>query len=484
MMLSYVVWCMMVVLMLVALRRRRKGSKFPEVPGALPLLGHAHMLLDSTRLVDVLDDWAKRYGVCEFRVFGQKWLLLADAGLIKELGTFRPRRVVRVRAYVEAIKPFFESVFTAELPEWTLERRLIAPAFSHANLVEMFPVIAGVCDKLVDAAGDRVDDAFALCARFTSDVIGLIGFGQDLEALTRGGSDVCRLLERMLQVANERALSASKSWKVPILGDWLDGGGQIKRELKVVMQRIIDDADPVRGASVLDRLVAENKSEKGRLDWRRLVGNAIMLYVAGSDTTAGAMSWMLFELAADDELQEEARAEARAALSSGLPDSMSRALERFPLLRSIFWETLRLRGAASLLINENSAPINLAGRTLESFEYAVVTPFRFLGAEIGGPRFDGRRWLEESKKGLKPIPQGIMPFGFGVRICPGKDLAELEACEGIAKLLDEFPAIKLQDPNDANHPPHNLFRFTMKPERPIRLRFLRTAESSSGNSSP
>ena len=69
------------------------------------------------------------------------------------------------------------------------------------------------------------------------------------------------------------------------------------------------------------------------------VDNAATFYLAGHETTANTTSWTLYLLSEQPGLQEQAAAEAQAALASGagadLPD-------RLPLLRAILEESLRL----------------------------------------------------------------------------------------------------------------------------------------------
>ena len=61
------------------------------------------------------------------------------------------------------------------------------------------------------------------------------------------------------------------------------------------------------------------------------VDNAITFYVAGHETTANALAWTIYLLAAQPGLQEEARAEAVTALAGDI----ATLADRLPLLRQI-----------------------------------------------------------------------------------------------------------------------------------------------------
>ena len=70
------------------------------------------------------------------------------------------------------------------------------------------------------------------------------------------------------------------------------------------------------------------------------VDNAATFYLAGHETTANALTWTLFLLAAQPELQEELAGEAQAALGTVSEDG--RSTDRLPRLRLFLMESLRL----------------------------------------------------------------------------------------------------------------------------------------------
>jgi len=229
-------------------------------------------------------------------------------------------------------------------------------------------------------------------------------------------------------------------------------------------------------------MVHLNRKENTKLSNIRLIGNLATLYIAGSETTATTMSWMLYFLAKFPDFQEEARRECFAN-SFDQFTTFKQALEAYPHLRSLFWECLRFYGPASFLFLENSQnTIQVADRTLDPNEYVLVVPLRWLAKQpqLGGSTFDPRRWLVSSSSTLNskpslldPLPENLtLPFGFGVRICPGKDLAELEACTACAALLRAYDKIELVNPEEPQ--PSPTFQFAMIPDRPINLRFIQS----------
>jgi len=480
-------------------------SKFREVRGWLPFFGHSHIIGATARFPDVVEKWCEEYGVCEFRLFSQKVLLLADPEEVLGLSKHRPRKVQRFPSAMRGVESIFPSVFSSELPSWSAQRRLMTPAFSHATLATFLPTLHAISQRMVKvcAAGGGAVDALNLASRYATDVVGLLSFGKDFHLLDDDDDDKSPKKKRnkaedhgvlfgeAFRIIGDRAFGgggvANKLWKLPLIGDSLDGGARIRRELKKKVMDVINDTNR-QGTTILDKMIEANAKEDDRqkLDDLHFVGNVVGLYLAGTETSATTLTWMLYAIAKDKCLQAELRLEAKKALGGGANgassssssssslSSLGDTLASLPRLRSLLTETLRLRGPSPFLMLGNNAPIQVRGQTLEPYEYGIIAPQRWIHKlpENGGPHFDPRRWLTDGLDYRKP-PEAVIPFGFGARVCPGRDLAELEVCLGAAHLLDAFQAIDLVSPTALEEEPKLAFSFTEKPDRPIRVAFRR-----------
>ena len=256
-------------------------------------------------------------------------------------------------------------------------------------------------------------------------------------------------------------------WKLPLVGERLDGGEQVVGRITGAVDRIIEEhhlakerwatdaaqseppSEPTREQApftVLGKMLERSAAEPAKFEHRRVVGNLITLFLAGADTTSITMTWMLYHVAKDAALQAELVAEVSpldmaAASREGLLCSL-------PRLRSLFYECLRVHGPAPLLWFQNDEAITLAGRTFAPDPSRV---FLLLAGYIGqaaeaehlgvGPepgKFDARRWLEPDGSVRSPPPDVVMPFGHGLRLCPGKDLSMLESLVCVGRVLQVF----------------------------------------------
>lgn len=162
------------------------------------------------------------------------------------------------------------------------------------------------------------------------------------------------------------------------------------------------------------------------------VDNAITFYVAGHETTANALAWTLYCLAAQPALQEQARAEAMAALEL---EPIARE-SRLPLLRQILDEAMRLYPPAPRLDREAQSDDVLAGAPIKAGDLISIWPWvihrhRKLWSEPD--RFDHTRFAPEAKARLHRFQ--YIPFGGGPRVCVGMRFAVQEALLILAQWL-------------------------------------------------
>ena len=164
----------------------------------------------------------------------------------------------------------------------------------------------------------------------TADIISLLAFGHDFDSLQRD----CPVLEALTQLfpiimQRNLAYSACAYWKLPFVGEWLDGGEQVVGRIKGAIDRIIeqhriveerrsadeahseDQSEPARETpfTVLGKMLERSAAEPAKFDHHRVVDNLITLFLAGADTTSITMTWMLYHVAKDTALQSELAAE-------------------------------------------------------------------------------------------------------------------------------------------------------------------------------
>ncbi len=193
--------------------------------------------------------------------------------------------------------------------------------------------------------------------------------------------------------------------------------------------------------------------------------------LAGIDTVANSLSFMLYALLANPDVLQRVHAEVDAAWADG-PLSWEQ-LKQMPDLQGAMMETLRRYPVAGGHRARVARPLTLAGYRLEQgldVEVAMTVP-HFLEDLYPNPmQFDLDRFRPPRNEHRKP--GAYAPFGLGDHTCLGAGIAEVQLMVTMATLLSTYT---LQfDPPDyqlviEEHPtpvPGNNFQVKVVKRRP------------------
>ncbi|KAF3048008.1 hypothetical protein E8E12_006208 [Didymella heteroderae] len=185
--------------------------------------------------------------------------------------------------------------------------------------------------------------------------------------------------------------------------------------------------------------------EKAALTDKSVREEAGNLIVAGSDTTAVTLTYLVWAVLKDSALQ--ARLEEEVARLSDQLDLAE--LENAPLLNSVIEETLRLYGAApgalprivpsqGMIVAGHQLP---AGTEVSTQAYTLHRDARIFQEPL---RFDSNRFMDKTKLSAQQ-KAAYMPFGGGSRVCLGIHLAYMELRLATALFFRQCRGAKLSD---------------------------------------
>lgn len=159
--------------------------------------------------------------------------------------------------------------------------------------------------------------------------------------------------------------------------------------------------------------------------------------LAGIDTVANTLSFMLYALLAHPEALRRVQAEIEAARSRG-PLSWEQ-LRQMPDLQGAMMETLRRYPVAGGHRARVARPLTLGGFRLEAgqdVEVAMIVP-HFLEEVYPSPlQFDLERFRPPRNEHRKP--GAYAPFGLGDHTCLGAGIAEVQLLVTMATLLSRY----------------------------------------------
>jgi cytochrome P450 len=210
-------------------------------------------------------------------------------------------------------------------------------------------------------------------------------------------------------------------------------------------------------------IVAADDPGSGITD-TEISGNVMTMLLAGEDTTANTLAWMIWLLHTHPECLRLARDE----IDSVAGDRAGWTPERFAALRYVEAcanETMRLKPVAPSLVLQA-----LRDTTIGDIRVPAGTlVFGALRSDAlrddyfeNAARFMPERWLHaQPGREAGSANRVSMPFGAGPRVCPGRQLAVLEMKIALATLLGRFEidAVATADGKE----PDEVMSFTMTP---------------------
>lgn len=180
------------------------------------------------------------------------------------------------------------------------------------------------------------------------------------------------------------------------------------------------------GGGLLAYLV-EARDEAGEaLTDHELVENLRLLALAGHETSATTMAWMVIELGRDPVRWRRLCDEALAG--GGVPQA-PRELKQFPFAEALFREALRLHPPVTGVSRQVTGPLEVAGRAIpmgSEFSLDLDHLSRHESLYEDPDRFLPERWLEKSEA-ISPVE--ILQFGGGPHFCLGYHLAWMEVVQ-------------------------------------------------------
>jgi len=188
------------------------------------------------------------------------------------------------------------------------------------------------------------------------------------------------------------------------------------------------------------------------------------MLLAGEDTTANTLAWMIYLLGRNPAALKRARDEVDAVLGGDNVPSRYEQLAKLPFVEACINETMRLRPVAPLIIMEAARDTVVAGIELPARQLVMclMRPGATDERHFTDARaFQPERWLDPSAKSASSAKRVAMPFGAGPRLCPGRYLAMHEMKMVMAMVLASFDILGVSTP-DGNEAREEL-HLTMQP---------------------
>ncbi|XP_047417735.1 cytochrome P450 11B2, mitochondrial-like isoform X1 [Sciurus carolinensis] len=424
------------------------GNKWLRVLQIWKEKGYENMHLDMHRTFQELGP-IFRYDVGRKQIISV--MLPEDAEKLLQVESRQPWRipVEPWMAYREhrGQKPL--GVFLLNGAEWRLNRLRLNPVMLSVKSVQKFiPMVDTVArdfsealkkQVLQNARGSLTLDAQPSIFRYAIEASNFVLFGDRLGLFgpnqNPGSLKFIHALEAMFD-STAQLIFLPKSlshWTSPhVWQEHFQAWDYISEYANSCIQKVhqeLAQGCPQHYSGIMADLIWQ-----GVLSLDAIKANTIELTAGSVDTIGFSLLMTLFELARNPDVQEALRQESLAAEAS-ISGNPQRATSELPLLRAAIKETLRLYPIGSIVERTLSSDVVLqnyhipAGTLVHLYLYSMGrNPALFPSPECYNPQ----RWLD-SRQSFRHLA-----FGFGVRQCLGRRLAEVEMLLLLHHVLKSF----------------------------------------------
>lgn len=448
-------------------------------PRGWPLVGNLLQIKPSRIHLDV-ENWAKQFGTLfRMRLGKTPMLVVADHDLLAIILRDRPNGFRRspLSGRVASEMGLPQGVFNAEGDDWRKQRRMVMASFAPGHVRAYFPSLVKVTLRLRGrwTKAARAGSAINLQAdlmRYTVDAIAGLAFGKDINTLEAGEDVIQRHLDQVLPSIFRRALSKLPYWRY----FKLEKDHALDRSVAVINTTIGDyvvqarsrlQADPnlrEQPRNLLDAMIVAVDQPDSGLGDKQVVGNVLTMLLAGEDTTANTLAWMIHLLhrnpAALQRLQQEIR-----NLAPEPEQFTMEMMDSLVYLDACANETMRLKPVAPFmpLVALRDSVVGDVAVPKDGLVWAVLRHDSVSSQYFDHPNdFKPERWLPDAAQPLSAeARRASIPFGSGPRMCPGRYLALLEMKMAMAMLLSSFDVAAVDTPD--GQIAAELLAFTMNP---------------------
>jgi cytochrome P450 len=362
---------------------------------------------------------------------------------IKEILTDKAKLLPKFRLQVRVLQQWDgNGLLLSEGEFWASQRRLVKPAFqvkrfaAYANaMVHKSASIAQAWERLPDSRVINIEEEMT---RLTLEIAAKTFFDTDVTGETRD-------LRKAVAILSETAFR--EFGEVIHWPDWVPlprirAKRWAIKYLDSTIRRFIAERrkTPEDRGDLLSMLLhaVDSEDSKTRMTDEQARDEAMVLFLAGHDTTAAGLTWFWYIMGKYPEIQQRSHDEIESILEKNCPAFADVARLRY--LGSVIKETLRLYPPAiGIFAREAKEQMQLGGyeiprgSILYAFSYVTHRDQRWFPEP---ERFDPERFLGEKERELSPF--AYFPFGAGPRVCIGAQFALTEMTLVAASLLQRF----------------------------------------------
>jgi len=327
-------------------------------------------------------------------------------------------------------------LLTSNGEHWRTHRRMVQPAFHKKKLVGLLGIMrAAITNELKRIEPNTTQDTFTIMGDLAFQVVAQSLFSRD---------DIRQAMNKLQDITGINQKMLIREMRQPYFKWWFSLSGKIDRHLKLaeegraVINTIIDERlqKNVEKDDLLDMLLKARYEDGTPMSRRQLIDEVLILFTAGHETTANALSFTLGLLAENQDAQRKAYEEI--ASCNRATDDIMQVIGQLTYTKQCIEEGMRLYPPAYVIDRIASSDDVYQGTQIKKGSLFLMSVYEL--------QRDERFWKEPlafrperfEPDNRKEYQEYYYPFGAGPRMCVGNNFAMFEMVMVLAEIIQKY----------------------------------------------
>ncbi|XP_060535693.1 probable cytochrome P450 6a14 [Cylas formicarius] len=401
-----------------------------------------------------------RYRYFGMYLFFQPIWIVTDLNLIKRILQSDFQHFTDHNFYHHNNEILTNNIFNLEGERWRTLRTKLTPTFTSGKMKMMFGIVHDLSKQLKTLVESHVNNKPLLVtdavARYSTDVIASCAFGIEANCLENPDAAFRKYGRKIFEPRPYKFLFEQfVNWDVlAALGHQFHPSDTTKFFLEVVKETVeYREKNNIRKNDFVHLLLQLKNTGKltedgdltnnsqGILTYRDVAASMFIFYGAGFETTSTTTSFLLYELACHQDIQDRLRDEIREVLEKHGGKLTYEGLQEMHYGQKCIDETLRLYPPLAVHMRKCSKRYQVPDSDLviNKGDVAILPAFsihRDPNVFPNPDEFNPENFSDEARAGR--ICSAWMPFGDGPRQCIGMRFGYMQMKTSVATLLSNF----------------------------------------------
>ncbi|KAJ4432916.1 hypothetical protein ANN_15173 [Periplaneta americana] len=404
--------------------------------------------------------------------FDQPALFVIDLALVKDILVKDSHAFAdRILSVDESLDPLNSKImFTLKGQKWKHVRQNLTPTFTSGKMKKMFYLVDNCAKQLVQCIDDTTfKGANALTVkpmmdRYVMDVISRCAFGLDSSSLQHEDAEFSRNMRRAFHFSSLKSFVNLTTFFAPEIQSIL----RVKimdQEVESFLRDVVWGAVRFREQNDMEhhdffahimklrtKGFVRGEEDMFRFEGDNFVAQAFLFFAADFDTSTATLTFALYEMSQNPDVQQRLRMEIEDVLATHGPEVSYDAIQKMTYLEMVMSETHRKYPIVPFLDRKCVSDYTLlspSGKEALVISRGTgimipVTGFHYDPEYFPDPeRFDPERFSEENKKSIPRF--SYLPFGDGPRSCIGMRFALMQNKAALIHILRNFQVVPCED---------------------------------------